>query len=456
MKGSNKPTHRPYFPPNVAASRREQPYICRLAPGEFGFDLEWLPLESTGPYNLCYGVRGSEDYQVVPLLDSVARVRGLEPDTEYEVFILAKGVKSATRLLRTGAIPEGATVINYLHPEDPQYDFSGRYLCSPSLVRTKSGRLVAGMDLFGPRMAQNLTLLFKSEDEGKTWHYLTDLYPFYWGSLFTHRGVLYMLGLTTEYGNLQIAASYDEGESWTAPVTLFYGSNVLCRYGGAHRAPMHVVEEGGRLYTSSEYGSWEMGSHLPTVLSIDAEADLLNPENWSRTELLHFEGPWKEAAGTQGDTMEGNIVRDHDGKLYNFLRWKVGSYLRMRINEADPDAPLEFAGIVPAPVSNSMFRVIPLDGKYIWVTNRVTERVASFGRRCQRSVLSVLESRDNKSFSLLFDVVNWEDEDPEYNGFQYPAHLLEGDTLSLVVRSGFNGTHNAHDANYSLFFRFEL
>jgi len=167
MKGSNKPTHRPYFPPNVAASRREQPYICRLVPGEFGFELEWLPLESTGPYNLCYGIRGSEDYEMFPLLDSVARVRGLEPDTEYEVFILAKGVKSATRLLRTGAIPEGATVINYLHPEDPQYDFSGRYLCSPSLVRTKSGRLVAGMDLFGPRMAQNLTLLFKSEDEGK-------------------------------------------------------------------------------------------------------------------------------------------------------------------------------------------------------------------------------------------------------------------------------------------------
>ena len=86
MKGSNKPTHRPYFPPNVAASRREQPYICRLAPGEFGFELEWLPLESTGPYNLCYGIRGSEDYEIFPLLDSVARVRGLEPDTEYEVL----------------------------------------------------------------------------------------------------------------------------------------------------------------------------------------------------------------------------------------------------------------------------------------------------------------------------------------------------------------------------------
>ena len=82
--------------------------------------------------------------------------------------------------------------------------------------------------------------------------------------------------------------------------------------------------------------------------------------------------------------------------------------------------------------------------------------MTSFGRGCQRSVLSVLESRDNKSFSLLFDVVNWEDEDPEYNGFQYPAYLLEGNTLSLVVRSGFNGAHNAHDANYSLFFRFEL
>ncbi|MBR4867140.1 MAG: exo-alpha-sialidase [Clostridia bacterium] len=455
MKGSNKLTHRPYFPPNVA-HRRQAPYICRLAPGEFGFELEWLPLESTGPYNLCYGVRGSEDYQTVPLLDPVMKVWGLEPDTDYEVFILAKGVKSATRLLRTGAIPEGATVINYLHPEDPQYDFSGRYLCSPCLARTQSGRLVAGMDLFGGQMAQNLILLFKSEDDGKTWRYMTDLYPFYWGSLFTHRGVLYMLGLTTEYGNLQIAASYDEGESWTAPVTLFYGSNVLCRYGGVHRAPMHVVEDGGRLYTSCEYGCWAMGSHLPAVLSVDRDADLLDPENWTRSELLHFDGEWKEAAGTQGDTMEGNIVRDPDGKLYNYLRWKVGSYLRLKINEEDPDAPLEFAGIIPAPVSNSMFRVIPHDGKYTWITNRVTEKVAAFGRGCQRSVLSVLESRDNRNFTLCYDVVNREEEDPEYTGFQYPVHLYEGDKLSLVVRSGFNGAHNAHYANYSLFFRFEL
>ena len=73
----------------------------------------------------------------------------LSENTEYELFIESPaGLKSYVRLLKTSPIPEGTTVINYMHPEDTQYDFSGYCLCSPSLVRLESGRLLAGMDLF--------------------------------------------------------------------------------------------------------------------------------------------------------------------------------------------------------------------------------------------------------------------------------------------------------------------
>lgn len=357
-------------------------------------------------------------------------------------------------MLRTGPIPEGATVINYLHPEDGQYDFSGKFLCSPSLARTKSGRLIAGMDVFGSRMSQNLTILFKSEDDGRTWRYLTDLYPFYWASLFYYRDMLYILGLTTEYGNLQIACSEDEGETWSTPVNLFYGSNFVCKYGGVHRAPMQVTHYNGRLYTSCEYGCWEMGSHLPAVLSIDENADLMDPENWVRSEFLPFSGEWKEAAhGKQLDTMEGNIVRGPDGNLYNYMRWGLGSYLRLRVNEQDPEAPLEFAGIFEAPVSNSMFRIIPAGGKYIMVTNRKTPPAEKFNRRIHRNVLSVFETDDMEHFKLIKDIVNREEEDPAEIGFQYPAFLYENGEILLVVRSAFNGAENSHNANYSLFFR---
>jgi hypothetical protein len=384
----------------------------------------------------------------------VVRIEGLKSDVDYELYVEAEnGLKSNLRLARTGAIPEGAVVINYLHPEDGQYDFSGRFLCSPSVARTKSGRIVAGMDVFAGADAQTLTLLFKSEDDGKTWRYLTDLHPFYWASLFYHRDVLYILGLTTEYGNLQIACSEDEGETWSAPVTLFYGSNYSCKYGGVHRAPMQINSYNGRLYTSCEYGCWKMGSHLPAVLSIDENADLMEPENWYRSEFLPFEGEWKEASGgVQKQTIEGNVVRGPDGNLYNYMRWDLGSYLRLKVNEQDPEAPLEFAGIFEAPVTTSMFRVIPDGDKYLVVTNRKTD-AATIPHSSYRNVLTLFETEDMENFKFIKDIVNFEDQDPNLYGFQYPTYLYENGVLSLVVRSSFNGAEDFHNANYSLFFR---
>lgn len=453
MRGSNKIQHKPYCPPIFRESLKK-PYICRLAPGKDSIEFEWFDNFCDGTHTVWYGIRGAEEKQSLVLSGPVVRIEGLKSDVDYELYVEAEnGLKSNLRLARTGAIPEGAVVINYLHPEDGQYDFSGRFLCSPSVARTKSGRIVAGMDVFAGADAQTLTLLFKSEDDGKTWRYLTDLHPFYWASLFYHRDVLYILGLTTEYGNLQIACSEDEGETWSAPVTLFYGSNYSCKYGGVHRAPMQINSYNGRLYTSCEYGCWKMGSHLPAVLSIDENADLMEPENWYRSEFLPFEGEWKEASGgVQKQTIEGNVVRGPDGNLYNYMRWDLGSYLRLKVNEQDPEAPLEFAGIFEAPVTTSMFRVIPDGDKYLVVTNRKTD-AATIPHSSYRNVLTLFETEDMENFKFIKDIVNFEDQDPNLYGFQYPTYLYENGVLSLVVRSSFNGAEDFHNANYSLFFR---
>ena len=453
MRGSNKIQHKPYCPPIFRESLKK-PYICRLAPGKDSIEFEWFDNFCDGTHTVWYGIRGAEEKQSLVLSGPVVRIEGLKSDVDYELYVEAEnGLKSNLRLARTGAIPEGAVVINYLHPEDGQYDFSGRFLCSPSVARTKSGRIVAGMDVFAGADAQTLTLLFKSEDDGKTWRYLTDLHPFYWASLFYHRDVLYILGLTTEYGNLQIACSEDEGETWSAPVTLFYGSNYSCKYGGVHRAPMQINSYNGRLYTSCEYGCWKMGSHLPAVQSIDENADLMEPENWYRSEFLPFEGEWKEASGgVQKQTIEGNVVRGPDGNLYNYMRWDLGSYLRLKVNEQDPEAPLEFAGIFEAPVTTSMFRVIPDGDKYLVVTNRKTD-AATIPHSSYRNVLTLFETKDMVNFKFIKDIVNFEDQDPNLYGFQYPTYLYEDGVLSLVVRSSFNGAEDFHNANYSLFFR---
>ena len=109
-------------------------------------------------------------------------------------------LKSRVRLARCGK--SIGTVVNYLHPEDEAYGFSGHYLCSPSMVRHPDGFLLASMDVFAANHPQNLTLIFRSDDDGQTWHYVSELMPCFWGKLFIHKNELYMLSCSTEYGDL--------------------------------------------------------------------------------------------------------------------------------------------------------------------------------------------------------------------------------------------------------------
>lgn len=452
MRGSNKIHHRPYLPA-TRLGELKHPYICRLAPFSDGFELEWLPA-SDGEHNLFYCERGKKAYTKVLLESTTVKIENLETETEYEFYIEDnKGLRSNVRLVRTCETPDGTIVVNYLHPEDKQYEFSGKYLCSPSLVRLEDGTLVAGMDLFGPLMAQTLTVLFSSKDDGKTWRYLTDLHPFYWGSLFLHKGKLYMMGLTTEYGNLQLTCSEDGGKTWATPITLFYGSNVRCETnGGMHRAPMQVVNYNGRLYTTCEYGCWwKPCTHLPSVISIDENDDLMVPENWYSTGYLPFEGKWKKDAGIQGDTIEGNIVIAPDGNMYNIMRWKIGEYLKLQVDTENHENPLEYKGIYKAPTTNSMFRVIPYKGKYLFIANRQTENAAKVEYFTYRNVLSLYITEDLENFKFVKDIINYDHVSPKIAGFQYPVVIKEADGISLMIRSAFNNPNDCHNSNYMLY-----
>ena len=451
MQCSDKVGHRPYHPANDFGAEN-CPYIVRIAPDETSFRFEWIPQKSQGPVTLYYGERGSGVFQELPVSAQTVTVSGLKTEVDYEFYLqTANGQKSRVRLVRTGKNPENAVVINYLHPEDEQYAFSGRYLCSPSFVRLSSGRLVASMDVYGPNMAQNLMLLFYSEDNGVSWHYLTDLYPFYWGTLFVESNTLYCIGNTTEYGNLQIACSSDGGVRWSAPVTIFYGSNLSCPNGGVHHPPMQLVHHNGRIWMPTEYGSWNRGSHLPAVFSIKEGDDLMNAENWHVTGFLPFEGEWKkDAEGVQKDTMEGSLIVSPDGTFYEYLRWDVGKALRLKINADDPDALPEYDRLMEMPVSNSMFKIVPYQGRYLMATNRKKEGY-EYGSQSPRHLLSLFESKDLENWTLLTDVIDRSDAHPAQVGFQYPFLITEGKQVLLMIRSAYNGAHSYHDSNYMLF-----
>lgn len=456
MRCTNKINHQPYFPP-VCIAEEKKPYVCRLAPFLDGFEFEWFDKNSDKAHKVFYRIRGEAEEAMLPVKERTVRIEGLREYCDYEFYVeSAEGVKSNIRLVRTGEAPEGAIVVNYLHPEDDQYAFSGRYLCDPSLARLKNGRLIAGMSVYEPEKPQNLTLLYYSDDNGDTWHYLTDIFPFFWASLFYYRDVLYMIGFHSEYSDLQIACSKDGGETWSVPVVLIYGASNKSPFGGPHRAPMHFSEYNGRLYTDIQYGSWNIGSHRPGVLSIGVDENLMVPENWCCTGFLPYEGKWKEETGIQYDTMEGSVVCAPDGQLYEYLRWTIGSALRLKVDKDDPEKMLTYDKVIEMPVSNSMFRLFPYHGKYFLVTNRKTEKEAEYkatGFHSYRNVLSIYSSDDLEEWKFICDVVNREEEDASMIGFQYPTMLAEEKELLLLVRSGYNGAHSYHDSNTSLFFK---
>lgn len=159
-----------------------RPYVCRVAPSETSVRLEWLETGEGKTYTVFFAKRGEALMPVMETNEAYADVCGLERDTDYEFQVTDGESQSRARLARTQTAV--GTVVNYLHPDDEAYAFSGRYLCSPSMVRLPGGALLASMDLFAPNAPQNLTLIFRSDDDGVTWHYVSELMPCFWGRMF--------------------------------------------------------------------------------------------------------------------------------------------------------------------------------------------------------------------------------------------------------------------------------
>ena len=197
MKGCSLWSYAPYKPllRNVGDI-----YICRIAPNENEIHFEWLDIDNA-EYSIYYRKRNDGDFILCGKTNGTEfDIKSLETDTDYEFYIQSGAKKSLVRLARTGKTV--GTVVNYLHRDDEAYSFSGRYLCSPSLVRHPDGFLLASMDLFAVGHPQNLTLIFRSDDDGETWHYVSELMPCFWGKMFIHKNELYMLSCSTEYGDL--------------------------------------------------------------------------------------------------------------------------------------------------------------------------------------------------------------------------------------------------------------
>lgn len=454
MKAVTTWSYRPYLPP---LTKDGGIYLCRLAPTAHSITAEWLDV---GAETYTVTVRNSEngEERILSVSGTECTVTELANETEYEITVRAGEKYSRTRLFRT-ADAVGDSVVNYLHPLDDAYSFSGKYLCSPSLLRHPDGYLLAAMDVHASGAPQNLELIFRSDDDGKTWHYVSELYPCFWGDLFLHHGKLYMISCSTEYGDLLIGRSDDGGRTFTTPTVLLRGS-CKCKVPGVHKNPEPPLEYDGRLWFTLEWGSWGVGTHAAMVGSFPSNADPLDASAWSFSEPLPYDPSWKgTGTGPSCGTIEGALAVLPDGQLYNIMRYdmvrteeRFGRALAYRVNTDDPEAPLIYSHAIDLPGNHSKFmiRYDDVSGNYYTVICRITDAAVPGDRR----LLTLMKSRDCAHWENALDLIDHREKaEPKEVGFQYPHFFIEGDDILLLCRTAMNGAHNYHDSNYSTFHR---
>ena len=460
MKGYSGWNYRPFYSLDQT-HQKNCPYIAALRPGDGCVEVEWYDETSeTVNHSICL-LDDEKVCRKVKAEGSHVLIDGLENGKTYYVQVVNDECgDKVSQKRRVGIAPVIGTPINYLHPQDTCYEFSGHSLCSPNILRLKSGTLLTSMDIYGYRKGQNLTKIFASHDNGQSWEYVTDLFPCFWGKMFEYGNVLYMLAYTTEYGNIILGKSEDEGKHWSEFVTLFPGSGNRDG-GGPHRAPLNIMEHEGRLWTAVDFGTWEKGGHMSGVLSVSVRDDFMKAESWIMSEFLPYSASWEGAAeGESQGCLEGNIVKLPDGTLCNFLRYQINKCMPnhdravlLRIDTKQPEKQLELYQIIDFMGGLTKFSIVydEVSEKYLALINRVIDDT----KPMSRNVLSLITSDDAIHWEFVKDVVDCSDYEnaEEKIGMQYPDLTIDGEDLLWVQRTAMNNAANYHDSNYITFHR---
>jgi len=354
------------------------------------------------------------------------------------------------------------------------------YLGSPSLIRLNDGTILATHDYFGKGCPKNhqqeehLTSVYRSEDHGQSWQNTTHIANAFWSTLFKHRGDVYLLGCSQQYGSIVIHRSTDGGFTWTYPKDADSG---LLLAGGAfreppnyHCAPMPVVEKSGRLYRAFEDCTpcvWGTGFQSFTI-SAEADANLLSAQSWTISNKIPFDPGWIpdewSHTGTQLEKpgwLEGNIVISPNDEIWNILRFNsrplVDKAAIVKVEEGGRQVSFDPAtGFIDFPGGMSKFsiRYDPSTQHYLTLSNNNTD--PNFP--VQRNELSLCVSTD---------LINWQhkltliEDDSELDlaesvrliGFQYVDWQFDERDLIYLVRTAYDGAHNYHDANRITFHR---
>lgn len=366
-----------------------------------------------------------------------------------------KGYKSMSDVIPVASVP--GIVIDHIPAS------SECYIGSPSLAVMPDGTYVASHDIFGPGSGFNQTKIFNSYDQGRTWIPRSKIEGQFWSSLFIHKGYLYLMGTSEEYGNVIIRRSEDGGGTWTTPTSEPNG--LLMKDAKYHCAPVPVVTHKGRIWRAMEdamgQGGWP--NHFRSfMMSAPDDSDPLRADSWIGTNRIERNADWLDGA-FQG-WLEGNAVVSPMGDIVNILRVDhPGDDEKAALVHISPDGiNSEFDpqnDFIPFPGGCKKFtiRYDTLSKGYWALVNPVIG---------EHPDLSPGNVRNNLALSFSSDLRHWEmrsillsHPDMRYHGFQYVDWLISGEDIIAVSRTayddGFGGAHTQHDANFMTFHRFK-
>lgn len=343
---------------------------------------------------------------------------------------------------------------------DQQAPETRQYVGSPSILVLGRGELLATHDLFGPGSGQRTSAesrVFLSKDSGRTWAKVASFKEQFWSNLFEHRGRIYLMGTSYEYGRIVIRESKDRGRTWSE-------ANYLTQDTGYHTAPMQVVKRGGRIWRSFEWhpeGPW--GRFEVFVMSAQEKANLLDAKSWTRTPRLRFPEGLPTEQGMHW--LETNLVERPDGKLGALLR--VANVERAAVLDVDEvaavrgQAALRFTKTIPWPGGAKKFLI-----RYDKKTQRYWMLANPARAQFEKTAKDPASVRNTLALYSSADLETWKEErvvvehgDPEKHGFQYPDWQFDGKDIVAAVRTAWVAEGSvpprAHDANFLTFHRIE-
>jgi len=371
-----------------------------------------------------------------------------------QLFLLLVLSFSAAQVEGSAGVP--GTIIDHSPAATRQY------IGSPGIAVLPNGVYVASHDLFGPGSTKNRTIVFESTDRGRSWRRLTMIEGQWWSTLFVHRGDLYLMGTSREYGYAVIRRSRDGGRTWTSPTDADNG--LLLADGKYHCAPVPVVLHRGRIWRAMEDamgpGGW--GSHFRSfMMSAPETSDLLKASNWTFSNRLGRNPDW--LGGKFGGWLEGNAVVTPSGEIVNILRadFRAGPTEKAAIINISADG--RTAGFDPETgfidfhggCKKFTIRYDRRSRRYWALSNYVPEKHRGPNPERVRNTLALISSRDLKNWEVRSILLYHPD--TANHGFQYADWLFDGNDIIAVVRTAHDEAgavaHNQHDANYMTFHR---